>query len=110
MADNNTSRFRSTDPFGRGPGPSGPANDPLAELARLIGQNDPFAEFGAQPQAQQPGQGPQGSYDNYPPQPYNGHPTEAYPPEPAPQAYSPEPAQHYQPHVPPRFGVTQQQP
>ena len=27
--------------------PSAPAgNDPLAELARLIGQNDPFSEFG----------------------------------------------------------------
>ena len=50
MADDNTSRFRSSDPFGRGPGPSGPANDPLAELARLIGQNDPFAEFGNRPQ------------------------------------------------------------
>lgn len=115
MADNNTSRFRSTDPFGRGPGPSGPANDPLAELARLIGQNDPFAEFGAHPQGQQPVQGGQGGYDNnYPPQPYNGHPTEPYLPEPAPQAYSPEyspePAQHYQPHVPPRFDPAQQQP
>src|SRR5882757_4264892 len=99
MADNSDSRFRPSDPFGRGTGPSGPANDPLAELARLIGQNDPFAEFGAQPQ-----QPAHGHYDNYPPQPYNGHPTEPYPPEPAPQAYSPEPDQHYQPHVPQRFG------
>ena len=47
MADDNNSRYRSNDPFGRGPAPTGPANDPLAELARLIGQSDPFAEFGA---------------------------------------------------------------
>jgi hypothetical protein len=32
MADDNNSRYRS--------------NDPLAELARLIGQSDPFADFG----------------------------------------------------------------
>jgi hypothetical protein len=109
MADNNTSRFRSSDPFGRGPGSSGPANDPLAELARLIGQNDPFAEFGNRPQAQQPDQGSQasqGSYDNNDPtQPYSGQPAEPYAPEPAP-AYSPEPAQHYQ-DEPQRFAAQQ---
>ena len=33
------------DPFDRGPARRA-ANDPLAELARLIGQNDPFSEFG----------------------------------------------------------------
>lgn len=44
MADDQTQRpFRATD-GDRRTGPSG--NDPLAELARLIGQNDPFAEFG----------------------------------------------------------------
>ena len=32
-------------------GTPGPASDPLAELARLIGQNDPFAEFGRDPRA-----------------------------------------------------------
>ena len=107
MADNSNSRFRPSDPYGRGPGPSGPANDPLAELARLIGQNDPFAEFGNRPQGQ-PEQGAQGSYDNsYPTQPYNGQPTEPYLPEPAP-GYSPEPAHHYQPYEPPRFSAAPQ--
>jgi len=55
MVDDHTQRpFRSTEP----PAPAAPAkpvgkatgsvsgNDPLAELARLIGQNDPFSEFG----------------------------------------------------------------
>jgi hypothetical protein len=33
---------------------SASGNDPLAELARLIGQNDPFAEFPRQPTPQSP--------------------------------------------------------
>jgi hypothetical protein len=49
MADQNYNRpYRTNDPNRRPntPAPnSAPANDPLAELARLIGQNDPFAEF-----------------------------------------------------------------
>lgn len=49
MADERTQRsFRSNDMSGRttAGGSSQAANDPLAELARLIGQNDPFGEFG----------------------------------------------------------------
>jgi hypothetical protein len=55
MADDNNPRFpRGGDPFARGnraatPGGHGGASDPLAELARLIGQNDPFADFGREP-------------------------------------------------------------
>jgi hypothetical protein len=51
MADNNQRPpYRSNEPFSRG-APSASAapaggSDPLAELARLIGQNDPFSEFG----------------------------------------------------------------
>src|SRR5690242_19747712 len=44
MADDNSARYRSNDSFDRGP--AAPASDPLAELARLIGQNDPFSEYG----------------------------------------------------------------
>ena len=44
MADDNSARYRSNDSFGRGP--AAPATDPLAELARLIGRNDPFSEYG----------------------------------------------------------------
>ena len=52
MADDNRLRsFRTNDPYrpdaepARSRAPAG-ASDPLAELARLIGQSDPFAEFG----------------------------------------------------------------
>lgn len=48
MADNHTQRnFRSNE-AGRtaAEGSSHGSNDPLAELARLIGQNDPFGEYG----------------------------------------------------------------
>ena len=48
MADDHNQRpYRTNDPYGRGgaPVPAAPG-DPLAELARLIGQNDPFSEFG----------------------------------------------------------------
>ena len=59
MADDLPQRpYRSALPPTRGPAaPSAPAgNDPLAELARLIGQNDPFAEFGRQTDANAPRQ------------------------------------------------------
>jgi hypothetical protein len=52
MADDNTLRlYRSSDPYRRAAEPSRPseeasARDPLAELARLRGQSDPFADFG----------------------------------------------------------------
>ena len=58
MADENRLRsYRSNDPYRRAaepPQPSEPAgaSDPLAELARLIGQSDPFAEFGRSNQRQ----------------------------------------------------------
>jgi SPOR domain len=72
MADDHTlGSYRSTDPQRRASEPARPneqagSGDPLAELARLIGQSDPFAEFGrssarrtarqaqAQPQAASP--------------------------------------------------------
>jgi hypothetical protein len=47
MADD--SRFRSTRPgssYGRPDKSAQSSDDPLAELARLIGKNDPYAEFG----------------------------------------------------------------
>src|SRR5262245_56370206 len=51
MADDHTlGPYRSTDPQRRASEPAQPneqaGGDPLAELARLIGQSDPFAEFG----------------------------------------------------------------
>ncbi len=47
MADDNNQRpYRPNDARSAPQGTSAAANDPLAELARLIGQSDPFAEFG----------------------------------------------------------------
>src|SRR4029453_9369922 len=52
MADDHTlGSYRSTDPQRRAAEPARPneeagSGDPLAELARLIGQSDPFGEFG----------------------------------------------------------------
>src|SRR3954447_17956184 len=48
MADDNNARYRSNDPSGRGPA-AAPASDPLAELARLIGRNDPFGDYARDP-------------------------------------------------------------
>src|SRR6266849_749307 len=50
MADD-TRPYRSNEPYRRAAGATSPGeqaagSDPLAELARLIGQTDPFAEFG----------------------------------------------------------------
>ncbi|MFZ0846412.1 MAG: SPOR domain-containing protein, partial [Pseudolabrys sp.] len=50
MADDYTQRpYRPNEPPARSGQPGkalGGGSDPLAELARLIGQNDPFSEFG----------------------------------------------------------------
>ena len=51
MTDDNNARYRS-DPFASSSG-SG-SNDPLAELARLIGQNDPYSEPGRDSRAAAP--------------------------------------------------------
>ena len=52
--------------------------DPLAELARLIGQTDPFAmgraNVKAQPQAAQRYQTPQHESEQYEPEPYESEP------------------------------------
>ncbi len=46
MADDQSQRpYRASEPPVRGPAKA-PVSDPLAELARLIGQTDPFGEFG----------------------------------------------------------------
>ena len=51
MADDHKGSYRSDGPYRPGSEPprgaeQARASDPLAELARLIGQSDPFAEFG----------------------------------------------------------------
>jgi SPOR domain len=113
MADDHTlGSNRSTDPQRRAAEPSRPneqagSGDPLAELARLIGQSDPFAEFGrssarrtarqaqAQPQAASPAAAEQRyapapeqqfaaddahGRDSYGADPYGAHADYAHPP------------------------------
>jgi SPOR domain len=55
MADDTYSRGYRNDPYDRGgTGASGPPSDPLTELARLIGQSDPFvADRNRQPDPRQ---------------------------------------------------------
>lgn len=45
MSDHNETRYRSNEDVDRELEPAGTHSDPLAELARLIGQNDPFAHM-----------------------------------------------------------------
>ena len=54
MADENNFQNRMGNSPDREPANSGQGPDPLAELARLIGQNDPFSEFGRNAQAAAP--------------------------------------------------------
>src|SRR3954451_2286 len=104
MADDNTARYRPNESFGRGPAP--PAADPLAELARLIGQNDPFSEYGrdARPAAQAPQPAPDhGAHyaPILPAAPQFREPSEPYAQQQpyAQQPYAPEPAA-YEPAPP----------
>ena len=88
MADDSNSRYRSDDPYGRPPAQgngSGQGDDPLAELARLIGRNDPFSEFGRDSRAPAPR-----------PQQYGSDPMSDWPGSPPPQ-----PVHSYEPFVPP---------
>jgi hypothetical protein len=63
MAQDSNLRHVRSDPYARESAPAG--NDPLAELARLIGQNDPFADIGkdarapARPAAPAPQEAPE---------------------------------------------------
>jgi hypothetical protein len=55
MADRYQDRpFPADDDYNRGGDPHGGESDPLAELARLIGQNDPFGSMGRANQQVQP--------------------------------------------------------
>jgi SPOR domain len=69
MADDNTLQNRPSNP--QPTAPAGQGNtDPLTELARLIGQNDPFADFGRAQLQQAQQQRPQPSEPRpMPPQP-----------------------------------------
>ena len=103
MADDQTQRpFRSNPMPTRSapsvaPGTGSSGSDPLAELARLIGQNDPFAEYGRQNKAQRaPAPQPAAAYAQpaaspaYVPPPAAPAPLpEMHPAEYVPAAYEP---------------------
>ncbi len=81
-------------------------NDPLAELARLIGQNDPFAEYGRQNAAQRPAAPMQ------PPPAPSAPPTAPQWRAQAPAAYAspaggppPAPEMHPAEYAPPAYGA-----
>jgi SPOR domain len=89
MADDHTlGSYRSTDPQRRAAEPARPneqagSGDPLAELARLIGQSDPFAEFGrssARRTARQAQAQPQATSPAAAEQPYSPAPEQRYAP------------------------------
>jgi hypothetical protein len=121
MADRYQERPFPSDDYGRGSDPHGKAeSDPLAELARLIGQTDPFGTQGrpaAQPQAapyQPPAQDhPAESYapESYPEEDYQESYEEPPQPPPGPPAWmrranvqaqpAPLPQQDYAPPVHP---------
>lgn len=90
MADRYQDRpFPAHDDYGRGHDQHGQKaeSDPLAELARLIGQTDPFAmgraNVKAQPQAAQRHQAPQYQPQQYQPQEYQPEQDEPEPESPA---------------------------
>jgi hypothetical protein len=93
MADDNNSRYPSSDPFSRGPAPGGPASDPLAELARLIGQNDPFADYSREPRpVAEPEPAARFAHQSPPEPTYGGNGfSPRYESEPAQPHYDPEP-------------------
>ncbi len=103
MAEDNSARYRSNEPSIRGPAQAAPANDPLAELARLIGKNDPFSDYGQKPAAAAP---PVYAPRAEPPQPeapqhqaapqFNEDPAPSFLTRPAPQ-YDSEPPRYSEP-------------
>jgi hypothetical protein len=84
MADDHSQRtYRSNDALARREQPKAQSassgNDPLAELARLIGQSDPFGEYGRENAAQQPPAAawPQEAQDEWAPQAHVQRPAQA---------------------------------
>jgi hypothetical protein len=109
MAEDNSARYRSNEPSIRGPAQAAPANDPLAELARLIGKNDPFSDYGQKPAAAAPpvysprveSPQPQAAQHQAAP-PFNDDPAPSFLTRPAPQ-YDSEPQQRYSEPAPQHY-------
>ena len=109
MADNETQRPYRANPTRSAPGvaPSSAASDPLAELARLIGQNDPFADYGgpnAPRRAPAPAAPPAPSAPSAAPQWSAQQPPSAQTYAP-PAGPPPAPEMHPAEYVPPAYGA-----
>ena len=127
MTDDSNAPYRPSDPFARAPGPGEHSSDPLAELARLIGQSDPFHQPNRDPRPAEP---VEHRYDDPAPQQepsyqepsYNDRPAPAYDsrydapfshePAPAPDWHA-RPAPSYDPfassaHQAPPYAATDQ--
>jgi hypothetical protein len=68
MADDHSQRAYRSNEYA--PIKAGQGNDPLAELARLIGQTDPFAEFGLKKTPGQEQRSAHPQHQDWAPQPY----------------------------------------
>ena len=110
MADDQTQRPYRSNPIparnapGAAPAIGGSGNDPLAELARLIGQNDPFAEYGRQNVAQRapaPAAPPAPSAPSAAPQ-WSAQAPASYAP---PVSPVPTPEMHPAEYAPPAYGA-----
>ncbi|HEY6833723.1 MAG TPA: SPOR domain-containing protein [Pseudolabrys sp.] len=112
MADDHSQRsYRSNDALARREQPKGPGassgSDPLAELARLIGQSDPFGEYGREnaAHAQQPApaaEWPQEEHGDWAPQVPVQPPARA-PARPSRVVVPPPPQIQAQPYAVPEF-------
>ena len=94
MRDDNHSRnYPPNDPSRRPPAGAGNAQggDPLAELARLIGQNDPFSDF-----ARDPGRAPAPAHDSRRPDPNSNPMPSDWQSQPAPYRDAPHRGRHPQ--------------
>ncbi|MBV8792793.1 MAG: SPOR domain-containing protein [Pseudolabrys sp.] len=102
MAEDNRN-YRARDAYGRPAAGAAQGNDPLAELARLIGQTDPFSEFGRDNRAAPPAQSMQASAPppGYGDDRYRRDPNFAAPPS-VPQQFAHE-ADQYQGYQTPQL-------
>jgi hypothetical protein len=119
MADDNNSRYRTTESSRRGPAQAEPASDPLVELARLIGRSDPFAELTRDARRALPGEpgtayasdGPSSRHDSDVAGLTDSDLEADYRSEPPRSSadteprYEPEPPLRYEAEPPPRFSV-----
>src|SRR5215204_4413047 len=104
MADDNSARYRTTEPFGGGASATH-ASDPLAELARLIGRGAPLGETSREARTPaQPAPDTKALYEDDPAPSFLTNPMPQYSSEPSPQQYSEPAPQRYSDPAPQQYG------